>query len=302
MSLQRMIIVPPEVFDKWKHIIVEDEHLSELDKSMKSIINKRNMNDIDKWHHYRENLLKFSFNKGFNKNKNLTSSIPSTMTTTSSTKTDAKTSNKKSQTKFMRGNNLQTSDKETQVNFYESLSNNAKQMNEQNLTDYEDIYESADEMNNLIHPNKKHRHDLNDLTLKNSSNILNTDDKKLENDEVGINDDEMLRIKALNGQPKNVKIHKLLHKSERYMSYELSNGDIVTVFKDENVEKSFHDWNKQKDNETSEISTDKRSPYSLRSSDQSTPKSKKSIDFANEKKGKYKKKAVSAAGVVWESL
>ncbi len=64
-NLQRMIIIPPEVFDKWKNIITEDQQLSQLDKSMRNIIYNKNLNEIDKWHHYRENLLKFSFaNKG----------------------------------------------------------------------------------------------------------------------------------------------------------------------------------------------------------------------------------------------
>lgn len=62
-NLQRMIVIPPDVFDKWKHIITEDEKLTQLDKKMKNIIYNKNLNDIDKWHQYRENLLKYSFAK-----------------------------------------------------------------------------------------------------------------------------------------------------------------------------------------------------------------------------------------------
>lgn len=61
MSLQRMIIVPPEVFEKWRHIITEDSQLSKLDKKLKNIIYNKQMNDIDKWHQYRENLMKYTF-------------------------------------------------------------------------------------------------------------------------------------------------------------------------------------------------------------------------------------------------
>lgn len=56
-----MIIIPPEVFEKWKHIITEDSQLSKLDKKLKNIIYNKQMNDIDKWHHYRENLMKYTF-------------------------------------------------------------------------------------------------------------------------------------------------------------------------------------------------------------------------------------------------
>lgn len=62
-NLQRMIVIPPEVFEKWKHIITEDQNLSTLDKHMKNILYNKNLNNVNKWHQYREKLLKYSFAK-----------------------------------------------------------------------------------------------------------------------------------------------------------------------------------------------------------------------------------------------
>lgn len=62
-NLQRMIVIPPEIFEKWKHIISEDQKLSILDKKMRDILFNSKLNDINKWYQYRENLLKYSFSK-----------------------------------------------------------------------------------------------------------------------------------------------------------------------------------------------------------------------------------------------
>lgn len=77
-NLQRMIVIHPELFKKFKHIITEDQNLTELDKKMKAILHNKNLNDINKWYHYRESLLKFSFLKK-NKIKLLSPSKLSTM-------------------------------------------------------------------------------------------------------------------------------------------------------------------------------------------------------------------------------
>lgn len=82
-SLQRMIVIPSEVFEKYKHIFHEDNFLSELDKKMRKILIDKNLNQIDKWHQYRENLLKFSFSKSKN---DLQANIPASKIVTSSDK------------------------------------------------------------------------------------------------------------------------------------------------------------------------------------------------------------------------
>jgi len=59
-NLQRMIVIPPEIFEKFKHLVLEDEQLTDLDKMMKSILYNKKLNDLNKWHLYRQNLIKYS--------------------------------------------------------------------------------------------------------------------------------------------------------------------------------------------------------------------------------------------------
>lgn len=69
-NLQRMIIIPPEIFEKIKKIVLDDSKLSELDKNMKSILRNNKLTDLNKWHLYRQNLLAYSSMKRKNAHKN----------------------------------------------------------------------------------------------------------------------------------------------------------------------------------------------------------------------------------------
>lgn len=79
-NLQRMIVIHPELFKKFKHIITEDQNLTELDKKMKSILHNKNLNDINKWYQYRESLFKFSFLKNNKLTKKMHTQDNSTQT------------------------------------------------------------------------------------------------------------------------------------------------------------------------------------------------------------------------------
>lgn len=59
MSLQRMIVIPGDTFERWKKIVTEDKKLSNLDREMKKILFNNKLNDVSKWHFYRQNLLKY---------------------------------------------------------------------------------------------------------------------------------------------------------------------------------------------------------------------------------------------------
>lgn len=59
-NLQRMIVIPSEIFEKIKHFVLDDSKLSELDKNMKSILRNNKLTDLNKWHLYRQNLLNYS--------------------------------------------------------------------------------------------------------------------------------------------------------------------------------------------------------------------------------------------------
>lgn len=58
MSLQKMFIIPPEIFEKWKHMTMMDKRLSDLDRQMKSVLYNNKLPDMEKWHLYRQNLQK----------------------------------------------------------------------------------------------------------------------------------------------------------------------------------------------------------------------------------------------------
>ncbi len=134
-----MIIVPPEVFDKWKHIILDDESQSDLDKQMKSIILNKTLNNIDKWHHYREVLLKYSFmNKTRLKDKIVKASKPLQYST-------------ETQTRFISTNEIGKPDTDSQS---ESSEENEIQrtflapINDDDIFESDDanqVYESADD-------------------------------------------------------------------------------------------------------------------------------------------------------------
>lgn len=69
-ALQRMIVIPPAIFEKFKHIVLEDDQLSSLDKNMKSILHNKKLSDLNKWHLYRQHLLNYSSIKRKNAHHN----------------------------------------------------------------------------------------------------------------------------------------------------------------------------------------------------------------------------------------
>lgn len=69
-NLQRMIVIPPDIFEKFKHAVLEDGQLTELDKNMKSILHNNKLTDLNKWHLYRQNLIKYSSMKRKNAYQN----------------------------------------------------------------------------------------------------------------------------------------------------------------------------------------------------------------------------------------
>ncbi len=59
-KMQKMISIPPDLFDKVKDYVMHDQKHSELDQSMNKILQNKHMNAHDKWLLYREKLLKFA--------------------------------------------------------------------------------------------------------------------------------------------------------------------------------------------------------------------------------------------------
>lgn len=206
-KLQRMIVIPPEVFDKWKHIITEDEKLSDLDKRMKTILFNKSINDINKWHQYRENLLKYSFiRKGNLKTTHVMKPI---------------TSEKITQTNRIVKMNKQVETTNDQIQF---MKPELKNQESQTLGELELFNKNYNDDNEFCDSNS-----LNILKNANNNdeNYNNDDDDECEMDY----DDDEIRKTALQDVPKNVRIisERRSTDPQSYKTYELSNGDVVSV-------------------------------------------------------------------------
>lgn len=60
MSLSKMLLLPPETYQKLKNDINDEAIQSQLDKEMQQILKNRKLNDITKWYLYRQKLNKFA--------------------------------------------------------------------------------------------------------------------------------------------------------------------------------------------------------------------------------------------------
>lgn len=197
-KLQRMIVIPPEVFDKWKHIITEDTKLSDLDKRMKTILFDKNINDINKWHQYRENLLKYSFiQKGSLKTSHAMPPI---------------TSEKSIQTNLIVKKN-----KEVETDKPELLIPVLEKQELKRVSEPESLKKNTEKFNNdeIFYDSEPLCDDVND-----------NHDEECEMDY----DDDM-RKTALEGTSKNVRIIRVRRSTDpqEYRTYELSNGEVVSV-------------------------------------------------------------------------
>lgn len=183
-NLQRMIMIPPEVFDKWKHIITEDQNLNDLDRNMKKILYDKKINNINKWHQYQQILLKYSFAK---KGKTDFNQIVKPITSEKTIQTN----------RIPKSQKYQQTDED-----FEIIKNNL--MNRESQTDQ--IFDRSDEV----------------------FESQNYSDGENEND---IDMDDDLRKLALHGVSKDVRITKERRSTDpsEYKSYELSNGEVVSV-------------------------------------------------------------------------
>lgn len=195
-NLQRMIVIHPELFKKFKHIITEDQNLTDLDKKMKTILHNKNLNDINKWYQYRESLLKFSFLK---KNKLNLLSPPKIFTMENSSQTNKI---------FQRSKEIQTAQAHASQNTSTQTNDDMLHTNAYSPTvnDKMEVFSNA---NNY-----------NDGGL---NNVVSNDD---------YDDDDEIRQMVLEDQPIGVKILKERKSTEPnadYRIFELNNGDNVTV-------------------------------------------------------------------------
>lgn len=62
-NLQRMIVIPPDLFQYFKDTVYEDKELGSLDKEMRKILRNKKLNSTQKWYEYRQNLIKYGNKK-----------------------------------------------------------------------------------------------------------------------------------------------------------------------------------------------------------------------------------------------
>lgn len=203
--LQRMIVIPPEIFEKFKHIVTEDQKLTELDKKMKTILYDKNLNDINKWHQYRENLMKYSFAK---KDKcDLSHLIKSPVMENSSQTNKLHTRHKEIQSSIPMEDNFSQTDKSI-LRRKKEWTNEVPSINE--------VFETSNRYTSLTESDKI------DAVVNSSSG-----DNSVTMDE----DDEIKQV-ALDGQPLDVKIlreRRSQNPKADYRMFELTNGEVVTI-------------------------------------------------------------------------
>lgn len=199
MSLQRMIVIPPDTFERWKNIVVEDKKLSDLDQEMKKILYNNKLNDIDKWHFYRQNLLRY-LNAKQEQRQNINNfSKTNVITEAQKNLRDMDTQTKTVYYKHKTAQTLPTAQKSigSQANFMEFI---------------DDPPSTLDTSN--IFP-----------TLENKGDDIDGED------EIELDVSDIVREKALEGQSKTTKIFRERQSFDRdaYRVFDLNNGETVNV-------------------------------------------------------------------------
>lgn len=204
--MQRMIVIPPDTFERWKKIIIEDKKLSGLDQEMKKILYDSKLNTLSKWHHYRQNLFKYLHGKRKH-NRRFTESFTNTP---SSVDPEITTSGKETRRVKYKNTKMQTSPLEhksvaTQVSRKSKLPRSF-----QDIPSLEEVFGNTNRFSSLEEEGS------------NSSN---------ENKLVELDVDDIVREKALEGYPASVKITKERRSMDpnEYRLYELNNGIDVNV-------------------------------------------------------------------------
>lgn len=73
--LQKIILISPELLNKWKQMLIDDEQLTETDRKLRNIILNKTMNETDKWYNYHQVLLQNPHKFRYWQNENVQKSI-----------------------------------------------------------------------------------------------------------------------------------------------------------------------------------------------------------------------------------
>lgn len=190
-----MIVIPPDTFERWKNIMVQDKNLSDLDQKMKKILYNNKLNDVDKWHLYRQNLLKY-LNAKQEQRQNISNLTKSPVIT-------------EAQKKYLSDMNTQTESVNKKHKNVQTLPTDQKSISSQTPT-IDEVFETSDVFSNS----------------NNEADNPNDEDEMIELDV-----SDIVREKALEGFPPSVKISRERKSFDRgdYRSYDLTNDIIATV-------------------------------------------------------------------------
>lgn len=197
MSLQRMIVIPPDTFERWKNIVVEDKKLSELDREMRKILYDNKLNTISKWYHYRQNLLKYL---NTNRKRHIMHNF----------NTKKQITNVDTQTKIVNYKNKMA---QTLPINHHSVGTQVKLMKTlEEIPSLEEVFGNSNQFSSLEEEG-------------------NYDETTGENDLIELDVDDIVRTKALEGQPNSVKIIKERKSMDpnEYRVFELNTGEQINV-------------------------------------------------------------------------
>lgn len=214
MNLQRMIVIPPETFENLKNLILNDSQLSELDKGMKKILNEKKLSDTHKWHHYRQNLIKY-----LNVKKNR--DVKKSLNTLKNVSANIQKYDKSVQSKKILKQNVEASPVEE---LEQSFRIPKKNVSRKVSLPIDDIFSTSSRFESI---------ESNDEVDDEDDNISLTDENGEENltNETTYDNDTFIRQQALEGHPKDVKIIKerLSMNPNEYRAFELNTGEQVNV-------------------------------------------------------------------------
>lgn len=219
-NLQRMVVMPPDTFDRWKKIVLEDTKLSCLDKELKNILYNTKLNDISKWQLYRQNLFRY-LNSKLNRHNGFAKSPLNSTETRKLYIRDVDTQTKKK--------SVRNKKEQTLSPCRESVGIQTKLLPERQSFGTQTSFRPMKTLE-PIQPIEEIFGDSSRFSsLEMEDNDVDDDDDDVSEELLDM--DEDVREKALQGQPSSVKIsreRKSLDPTE-YRSFELSNGDSITV-------------------------------------------------------------------------
>lgn len=207
--MQRMIVIPTDVFTKLKNLLDNDKNLDILDQNMKKVLYSKNLNSVQKWYMYRQNLMKYG------DQKRRVSLLPTKYGYHNPSSKNAET-----QTKFKLLKNKETQSTPLHFDNIKQLGDDVfnfdpvKEKQQQHYTIDDDVFYSADQQQQQ--PN---RYQYRDKT-----------DKYMDVDDDGEwDEEEEVQKLALKEIAPDERLTRRLSANTNIRMFDTNKGDIITV-------------------------------------------------------------------------